>query len=149
MPGMDAEPLPQQPSARAQRVGLRAAIVGLRDAGAGPTDDRAAWNRTVAVALTELRAALARHAEFTESPDGLFADVKEEAPRLIHRVERLEAEHGALEERIERCTGELAATDLATAEASVAAVVAAFDRHVDRGAELVYDAYNVDISTGD
>lgn len=146
---MTADPLPQQPSARAQRVGLRSAITGLRAAGVAPADDRAAWNRSVVVALTELRAALARHAEFTEGPDGLFADIRAEAPRLIHRAERLEAEHTELEDRIDGCAGELAGVDLATAEASIAAVVTAFDRHVDRGAELVYEAYNVDISTGD
>lgn len=146
---MTVEPLPQQPSARAQRVGLRAAIDGLRAAGDARVTDRGAWNRTVVAALTELRAALARHAEFTEGPDGLFAEIKEEAPRLLHRVERLEAEHGDLENDVDRCAGDLADADTAGAEASVAAVVAAFERHVHRGADLVYDAYNVDISSGD
>ena len=146
---MTAEPLPQQPSARAQRAGLRAAVEGLRAAGTAPVTDRTAWNRAVVNALTELRAALARHAEFTEGPDGLFAEIRAEAPRLLHRVERLEAEHGDLENDVDRCAGDLAGADAAAAEASVAAVVAAFDRHVHRGTELVYDAYNVDISSGD
>ena len=149
MRGMTVEPLPQQPSARAQRVGLLAAIDGLRTAGAAPVGDRSAWNRAVVAALTGLRAALARHAEFTEGSDGLFAEIKAESPRLLHRVERLEREHGDLENDVDRCAGDLAGADDADAEAAVAAVVAAFDRHVHRGAELVYDAYNVDISTGD
>jgi hypothetical protein len=146
---MVAEPLPEQPSARAQRIGLRRALAGLRDAGTAPADDRDAWNRTVIAALTELRAALARHAEFTEGPDGLFAEVREQEPRLVHRVQQLEGEHGDLENAVDRCAGDLAGSDAATAAASVAAVATAFERHVHRGAELVYDAYNVDISSGD
>jgi hypothetical protein len=146
---MATEPLPEQPSARAQRIGLRTALAGLRTAGAAPVDDRGVWNRTVIAALTELRAALARHAEFTEGPDGLFAEVRGREPRLVHRVELLESEHGDLENAVDRCAGDLADSDAATAAASVAAVGNAFERHIHRGAELVYDAYNVDISSGD
>lgn len=146
---MSSEPLPQQPSARAQRIGLRNALSTLRAASEAPAADREAWNRAVIAALTELRAALARHAEFTEGPDGLFAEVREQAPRLLHRVQQLEAEHGDLGNSVDRCAGGLAAQDAPAASESVAVVVAAFERHVHRGAELVYDAYNVDISSGD
>jgi hypothetical protein len=146
---MTSEPLPQQPPAREQRVGLRAAIAALSDAGAAPVADREAWNRGVINALTGLRAALVRHAEFTEGPAGLFAEIRAEAPRLLHRVEVLEAEHGDLANDVDRCAGDLAGLDAGGAEAAVAAVVAACDRHVHRGADLVYEAYNVDISSGD
>jgi hypothetical protein len=146
---MTAEKLPQQPSARAQRTGLRAALATLRAAGEAPVDDRDAWNRAVIAALTELRAALARHAEFTEGPDGLFAEIREQSPRLIHRVQQLEGEHGDLENAIDRTAGGLSEADADAAAGSVGVVVTAFERHVDRGVELVYDAYNVDISSGD
>ncbi len=146
---MTAEPLPRQPSARAQRIGLRTALTDLQAAGDADADDHDAWSRSVTAALNELRAALARHAEFTEGPEGLFAEVREQAPRLLHRVQQLEAEHVDLEAGIDRCAVEVADGDVPTAAASVRTVVAAFERHIHRGAELVYDAYNVDISSGD
>ena len=137
--------LPEQPDARAQRRGLRDAVAVLAEVAT-------AGERGVLLgALGTLDDALARHAQFAESPDGLFAEVIGATPRLAHQVKRLEAEHEALHEHIDRCEAQLrvgAGVDDAI-RADLADLLRAFEMHVHRGVELVYDAYNVDISAGD
>jgi hypothetical protein len=144
-----AQPLPQRSEARAQRSGLRAAITTLGAVAERPLVDRVAWDVDVDAALDELRAALARHVAFTQGPDGLFAEMREQAPRLLHRVERLEADHAELGAQVDRCQADLAVLNDESAARSVDSLVDSFERHQHRGVELVYDAYNVDISSGD
>ena len=146
------DPRPHQPEAVAQRHGLRAAVADLTEVAKRPVV-ASTWAARVLEALAALRTALARHAEFTQAPDGLFADVVAQAPRLVNAVRHLEAEHEDLADRLTGCEAVVRGLDgegsVEPALASIHDLVAHFERHQDRGVELVYDAYNVDISPGD
>jgi hypothetical protein len=113
--------------------------------------------RGVGAAMAELQAALdgggelgplvARltetwhtHVTVTESDDGLLADVISEAPNLAPRCQSLREEHAAISDALDAAPGD---------PADLRAILADIDRHRHRGAELVYDAFNTDISTGD
>ena len=147
------EQRPQHPEAVAQRHGLRARMADLSVAVHAPVDSTPEWAPRVVEALEALRIALARHTEFTEAPDGLFADIVAQAPRLVNAVRHLEAEHGDLAERLEGCE-EMARTlgdgmPIGETVTRIGDLITRLERHQDRGVELVYDAYNVDISPGD
>ena len=139
---------------RGRRAGLRAAMDELERAIAAPGGGRhAVWVRGVRVAVETLGAALEKHVTATEAEGGLLDDVLHSVPRLAHRIDQLRDEHQSL----------LAATDavakaLAGDEASVSvdqirddvvSLLGGLVRHRHRGAELVYDAYNVDIEAAD
>lgn len=64
-----------------------------------------AWARRVADKLNRARDAIAAHRQEVEGPDGLYEELRFEAPRLLPRVHQLMTQL----ERIER-----EATDLAT-----------------------------------
>lgn len=145
--------LPEREAAVEQRRGLRSAAAALEAAALGPTEDAQAWAKAVLPALGDVRRAWVHHTEFTESADGLFAEIIEQAPRLMHAVRNLEAEHDTVLAAIGDCeNATLDATRGSGTDAAATCVtelLAAIVRHRDRGAQLVYDAYTVDVSSGD
>ncbi len=138
--------------ARGKRRGIRAAMVELEDAvsAAGEPD---AWSARVVAALAKLRGALDAHVEATEAPDGLLADAVHQEPRLAHHAEVLRREHTELYRGIDEAAQRLSRlenrTETMVEEERLLALLAQFSRHRHRGAQLVYDAYNTDISVGD
>ena len=99
--------------------------------------------------LEGLRIALDQHVEEVEGTDGLFAELTELSPRLIHKI------HAVRDEHPELCQGVGDAIELANSDAPSAAVrQAVLDvlflivRHRQHGADLVFDGYNVDIGGG-
>jgi hypothetical protein len=134
---------------RARREGMRSAMVELESAVSGPVPGREdQWRAGVARALTRLRTAFDAHVEVTESEDGVFAEVVEAAPRLANQVKRLHADH-------EDIGAGLAAVDARLHDDPDGARDAALDllsllaRHRYRGADLLHEAFCVDISVGD
>jgi hypothetical protein len=129
--------------ARRHRAELRAAMQGFECAlAASPADP--AWRHGVAAELARLRNEFRTHVELTEGPDGLYAEVLWDAPRLVHQVYSLGREHeivcealdafaarmDAPPERLRRWAGDL---------------LRELSRHRQRGADLVYEAYATDI----
>src|SRR6185503_19202679 len=55
------------------------------------------WRMHLCGRLMPLRAAFAEHREHTEGEEGLYAQVISDAPRLVHAVDGLVAEHAALD----------------------------------------------------
>lgn len=141
--------------AREHRAGLRSAIGRVERALSGPAGgDRAdAWSKELREELTDLSAALDLHVVTTEAQDGLLADIVIAAPRLVHRVELTKADHVELRRRLGAAGTSLdAAVDEAGVQAARDAVVellTALVRHRHLGADLVYEAYNVDIEASD
>jgi hypothetical protein len=147
---------------RVRRDTLLDAILELEQALAAPATDRArAWASDVGVALDHLRDVFAHHVTDIEGEDGFFAEVLDEEPRLNRAVERMRADHVTItttsEDLAERLrpigSGAVTGTD---ADASVESLRAGFLDlirallvHRHRGSELVYEAYNVDLSVGD
>jgi hypothetical protein len=139
---------------RIRRDRLYDAILAVERALAAPAGDHpAGWAAALAAPVDNLQEVLDAHIDGTEGPDGLFEQIRHDAPHLLHAVEGLRDDHNPLL---------VATTSLANAlpgvvdDATVDAVrTSALDlvrrllEHRHRGAELVYDAYSVDVSGGD
>src|SRR5689334_12583709 len=78
--------------ARLHRAELLAAIQGFECALEVSTADPA-WLHGFGTELARLRTEFHTHVELTEGPDGLYAEVLGDAPRLAHRVYHLHRQH--------------------------------------------------------
>jgi ElaB/YqjD/DUF883 family membrane-anchored ribosome-binding protein len=123
---------------------------------AAPASGRVAeWASNLARRLEDLRTAFDRHVELTEAPSGFLAQIVADAPRLANAVNKLRAEHELISASIERMLSSLHAaipgSDDAVAEAREQALelLKQLARHRHQGADLVYEAFNVDIEGGD
>lgn len=134
--------------ARRGREGVRACVAVLEAAMASTAPaDPEAWWRGVGEPLRRLGEAFERHVALTERPDGLFAEIIREAPRLAHACRDLELEHEAI-----RCALAAALELQAKAQeagGAVGEVLAMLSQHRHRGANLLFEAYSVDVSAGD
>lgn len=132
------------------RAELRGSMTALEQALAAPTPGRAgAWAERVDAALGELAADFGEHVTATEGPDGLHGAVLAAAPRLSNSVNRLVVEHAVIADlvgdllrlvRLPVADGEVTAVrDLGTA------LLSRLARHRQQGADLIYQAYQVDL----
>jgi hypothetical protein len=139
---------------RVRRDRLYEAVLELERVLAVPAGDHPReWAGDVGAIVTNLERVLEAHVADTENDGGFFDDVREHAPQLLHAVDRLRSEHAPLLDAAQALVDRLAA---ATSEADVDDVrdesvelIRRLLRHRQRGAELVYDAYSVDISAAD
>ena len=135
---------------RAQRAELGESMAALDAAldlpvGLGPT-----WRGRVRAALTELAHDLRDHVELTEAPGGLYDDILAKAPRLSRKVDEQKAEHAALLVEVERLLQERDdgmpdAEAVAAHREAATKMVGMLVRHRQRGSDLTYQAYEVDI----
>jgi hypothetical protein len=142
--------------ARQQRAGVRAASDRLERAVASPASERTKeWCSVFSARLSDLGTAFRHHVEVTEAHDGLFAEIIETAPRLAHRTEELRQDHREIEAAIDEAVVKLAPTanpDHTSVDNACDAALDLFTRishHRHLGAELVYDAYHIDIEAAD
>lgn len=139
--------------ARENRAGLRAAMGEVERSLASPATGRVqAWTKTLGQDLDRLGAALENHITASEAPGGMLDDIVQAAPRLAHRVERARREHTELRYRLEAAVRALpgdADGDTHAAHEQVVEVLAGIVRHRHLGADLVYEAFNVDIEAAD
>jgi hypothetical protein len=125
------------------RAELLAAIHGFQCALATPSTDPG-WRHGVAAELPRLRAALVTHVELTEGPDGLYAEVLADAPRLIHQVNSLGREHVSMSAALEVLARRVDA-DPERVRGWGSDLLRDLSRHRQRGADLVHQAYSTDI----
>jgi septal ring factor EnvC (AmiA/AmiB activator) len=120
----------------------------LASAAGGRVD---AWAKELRDELDDLGEALEQHIAITEAPDGLLADITAAAPRLVHRVKQTADDHQTLRAALDRARESLRPEEDAVREARdrVVELLTALVRHRHLGADLVYEAYNVDIEAGD
>ncbi|HSP59594.1 MAG TPA: hypothetical protein VLO09_00910 [Ornithinimicrobium sp.] len=133
---------------RARRAEMRESLTAVLDALAVPLGRTDVWPDRVRAALIELAHDFEDHIGVTERPDGMFGDVLDGQPRLVRSVEMLLAEHAPLREDIEGSLALLepgAAVDLADVRERVTGLVGRLVRHRQRGSDLIYEAYAVDI----
>jgi hypothetical protein len=108
------------------------------------------WAVVVGDALEVMHDALQRHVIETEADDGLFAEVVGRAPNLASDVATLRKDH---EDLLFSCrtANELVANWSAPAEIrrKILALLGRLAIHRQRGAELLFDTYNVDLAAGD
>jgi len=147
---MDADFMAYLERVRAHRAELGESLAALDAALALPVGLGPLWRRRVRAALTELEHDLRDHRSITEEPGGLYADAVARAPRLASMSKVQMDEHREFVEVVERLLGEREA-GLESAEAVAAhreaatALVGRVVRHRQRGADLIYEAYEVDI----
>ena len=139
-------------AARTRRGDLHRALLDLERALAGAAHGRAqAWADSVRAALVRVRESFAAHIEVTEGAGGLYQEVLAQAPRLSSAVNRLQREHAditsALDEVDSRLDDPTSDADVRVESIRDAAVtlMGLLVRHRQRGADLVYEAYDVEI----
>lgn len=137
-------------SLRRHRAELRESMSALEQALAAPAADRTTvWAQRVHVALVELSADFREHIDITEGPDGLYPGVLTTAPRLASSVAGLTREHiqikGIADQLLTRMSEPTATEDVDGARDLGTTLLAKLSRHRQRGADLVYEAYQTDI----
>ena len=142
---------------RSRRAGLRVAMSALEDALAGPAPHRVdEWRRNVREALTALHEVWTRHIVETEAPGAFLDELVEEAPRLSTPAARLRREHNevlGVINRSEKALGQVLLDDdhdrfVDAMRADLTEMLCALAHHRQRGADLIFAAYDVDIGGG-
>lgn len=106
------------------------------------------WADEVRSALTVLESTLQRHVTEIEGPNGLFAEVIERAPHLEPDVDRLRKEHRDL---VIACDDALEIVrsgdvDVEEVRRQVLSTLGRLAIHRQRGSELLFDTYNMDLA---
>ncbi len=151
---MNATPASSAPSLdalRRERAELRDVMLVLDHAlESSPEPDTTRWVELVGATLRLLRCDFGEHQTVAEGPDGLYQDVVNTAPRLSNAAQQLLAEHmlimnaiDALASRIPRgacdvqCAAEIRRAGLN--------LLRWLERHRQRDADLLFEAYETDI----
>ena len=142
---------------RSRRAGLRAAMSQLEQALAAPAPHRVdEWRRGVREALTALHDVWTRHIVETEAPGAFLDELIGEAPRLSTPASRLRREHNevlGVINRAEKALNQVLLEDdhdrfVDALRADLTAMLCALAHHRQRGADLIFAAYDVDIGGG-
>ena len=143
-------------AARQRRADLHDVLIAVERAIAVPAGVGAVvWAEGVAGTLTRLGAELDAHVAVTEGPDGLYQDLLDVAPRLATLAHRLGEEHAELAVALKAAAADVDrvasagdAAAIAGVRETVLSLLGAFARHRQLGADLVWEAYEVDIGGG-
>jgi chromosome segregation ATPase len=139
--------------ARGRRQALRSAMMALEAASAAPVAKNG-WLEDLAEALARLTTTFDEHVEMVEGENGLLEEIKEIAPQLKSEMDQMHTEHREIHtllDSIKTSVKDASATPDASGATrhQVRNLLSSLAEHRQRGADLVYDAYNVDISVGD
>jgi hypothetical protein len=111
------------------------------------------WVGRVRAALHELSGDFRQHVAVTEGKNGLYQDLLRTAPRLSGPVARLTEDHAVINERLEvvltLVESPAASEDVAQVRDLGTALLGRIVRHRQQGADLVYEAYEVDVGGGE
>lgn len=137
--------------AHRRRAPLRAAANDLELAIAAPVGT-AVWRDRVRESLARMQVALKQHIQLTEGPDGLYAQLQNSAPRLSNLIRLLTEEHLTIREDINRTLASLEELPenlddecCENVRESSMALMGRVARHRQKGADLLWRAYSVDI----
>ena len=135
-------------AASERRIQLKAAVTNVERAAAAPSA-KAGWLDDLIVQLEDLRIALDQHVDEVEGEFGLLAELTQFAPRLVNKIDRVRDEHPALESQVAEAI--LSVKESESPEETRSTVLEALvsiARHRQKGADLVYEVYSVDIGGG-
>lgn len=141
---------PELDAARQRRLALGDAMTALERVAASPAGAES-WPEQLAETLSTLQHALERHIAEVEQPAGLLSAALDAAPRLVPQVERLRLDHDVIADRVDdldRWVATPGPIDPAATRHRVMVVLGLLADHRQRGADLVYEAYAVDIGGG-
>jgi len=131
-----------------RRADLYRAILQLEQAAARPAVAREEqWRDGIVEALEELEREIADHIEITESPNGLYAEIVEHAPRLSYSIQLLRDEHPELREAVTALKARLLASTpppVEEARDEIQRVLGRLVKHRQHGADLLWEAYSLD-----
>lgn len=128
---------------------MRKALDRMEQALALPAQ-RPNWVGAVEDTLKTLNAELEAHAAEVERPGGLYSGILGEAPQLSDRVDLLRREHGHMATSIAETLEFVSrAEDVEEARRRGLALMGLFVRHRHHGADLLYDAYDLEIGGSD
>ena len=139
---------------RRRRAELRESMGELESALSAAAAGRAVvWGERVHAALQDLADDWGEHVAVTEGPAGLHESILSASLRLVNAVTALAAEHAVIAGDI---AAAVAATEPPVAEPDVEPIreqstllLARLARHRQRGADLIYDAFALDLGAGD
>jgi hypothetical protein len=138
---------------RADRAEMRESLAAVDEALAVPLGRPLVWRDRVKAALAELAHDFEDHVDLSERPDGMFSAIHKSHPRLVRSVETLLAEHSDLREDIAGYLSVLdrgdAIADLPAFREELTMLVGRLIRHRQRGGDLIYEAFAVDIGGQD
>ncbi len=150
-PNLETTPVLEEVVRR--RAELYEAILGLEQAAARPAVGREHdWLHGVVEALGQLELELDDHIEITERPDGLYAEIVEVAPRLSSNVKRLRDEHPEMRTSTATLRARLAAGwdgPVDEARDELQHLLGRLVKHRQHGADLLWQAYNLDTGGSD
>lgn len=137
-----------------RRAELRESLDALERALASPAAGRPLiWGERVRTVLVEVADDLREHIEVTEGPDGLHQAIVAGDLRLANAVETLTTEHAQitaeLGQLIDATEPPVAAEEVAEIRERSIRLLGDLIRHRQRGADLIYEAYDTDIGGGD
>jgi Hemerythrin HHE cation binding domain len=134
---------------RAHRIRLRRAAQELEAALAAPMTGRLdGWVEQVTPAVHRIRQAFTAHVSMTEGRGGLFDQIRTDAPRLVSVLAQLHREHGEITAQLAAAADQLEARGEAAMERvreRLTTALSSLSRHRQRGADLLYEAYQVDL----
>ena len=154
---LPATPFPAEPpgmdEVRRRRAGLQAAMGRLEAALAAPGAAHDGWSTRVGVALAGLGETWSHHVAHTEAPGAFLDEITTEAPRLSGPVAGMRREHAEVSGAIERLARRVGVGPDSESEkswidavrADATALLGDLARHRQRGADLVYQAFDVDL----
>lgn len=149
--GMPSGPIAR---ARAHHSTLREAM-GHTEQALGRPVGTSDWGQVVGDGLDRIQEALMDHVAEVEGTEGLLADVELQAPRLTVDVDLLRREHETLQRSLEQARTTLRGAEMVgkagyePVRRRVMTVLGRLMLHRQRAADLVYEAYNVDMAASD
>jgi hypothetical protein len=136
---------PTLAEAQRRRVDIHAALVDIEEATSSPAIGREEeWAHDVVERLTRLR-------EMTERAEGLYDEILQKAPRLSDKVDHLKEEHPVIRDGISEILARLRTNPVGTtwslqeARDELRSILGRVVRHRELGADLVWEAYSLDI----
>ncbi len=129
-----------------RRSELEQALYDVERAAASPAA-RESWGADLASGVEQLQSALSRHVAEVEAPQGLLEQIVETAPRLQRAVETTRRHHEILAHSVADLLDRVGDPEAAAADIrlDVLEILNDFARHRQDGADLIYEAYDVDI----
>jgi hypothetical protein len=139
---------------RQRRAELRESLDALEQALASPAVGRPLiWGERVRTVLVEVADDVREHVEGTERPDGLHQAILAGDLRLANAVDALTQEHTQLTaeliELIAMTEPPVTAEDVPEVRERATRMLGHLIRHRQRGADLIFEAYDTDIGVGD
>jgi hypothetical protein len=135
-----------------RRADLHHALVDVERAISSPAAGRLeTWTGDVMKRLTILLHTIEEHIQVTERPEGLYDEILHLAPRLSSQVDRLRWEHPILRDGTAELLERLHSTTIGEgwpldeARDDAQRLLGKIVKHRQQGADLVWEAYNLDI----